>query len=344
MAPSDVTVATPAPAPAPTAPPTTTDQGNSLYVSPTGRDTADGRTGQTALQSLARALQIVQPGETVRLLPGVYVESMEVTLRGTPGQPITITGDGGVSVLSGNRQLRIGLWCEECTNVRIENLEIRDYRDIGLRVVLSDQVTLDRLRVHHNGFSPSIFEVEGYGLDLDESSNLTIENNEVYHNGPDPRSPITVGTGINTFAIRQSVIRNNRSYDNIGGGILVEDSTSVLVVGNSVSDNDLDVTADEWWDGGIWLDGGRDVTIRNNIFRNNRGPGIEISDEDIQRPRGYVLENNISTGNYFGVYIWNFGSTDFPPSDVLRRSGNDFSGNTRQDVWIEAMPCPTPCL
>ena len=222
-------------------------------------------------------------------------------------------------------------------------LEIRDYRDIGLRVVLSDQITLDRLRVHHNGFSPSIFEVEGYGLDLDESSNLTVENNEVYHNGPDPRTPISVGTGINGFAISQSVIRNNRSYDNIGGGILVEDSTGVLVEGNQIFDNDLDVSADEWWDGGIWLDGGSNVTIRGNTFTNNRGPGIEISDEDIQRPFGYVLENNTSTGNYYGIYIWNFGSTDFPPDSVLRRSGNTFSGNSRQDVWIEAMPCPTPC-
>ena len=303
VGPSDVTVVTPGPAPAPTAPPTTTDQANSLYVSPTGSDTADGRTSQTALETLARALQIVQPGETVRLLPDVYVESMEVTLRGMPGRPITITGEGGVPVLSENRQLRTGLWCEECAYVRIANLEIRDYRDIGLLVVQSDQVTLDRLRVHHNGFSPSISWVEGYGLHLDESSNLTIENNEVYHNGPDPRSPVTVGIGINAFDIRQSVIRNNRSYDNIGGGILVEDSTGVLVEGNTVFDNDLDVTADEWWDGGIWLDGGRDVTIRNNVFRNNRGPGIEISDEDIQRPRGYALENNISTGNYFGIYI-----------------------------------------
>ena len=128
-----------------------------------------------------------------------------------------------------------------------------------------------------------------------------------------------------------------------GGGILVEDSTGVLVEGNQIFDNDLDVSADEWWDGGIWLDGGSNVTIRGNTFTNNRGPGIEISDEDIQRPFGYVLENNTSTGNYYGIYIWNFGSTDFPPDSVLRRSGNTFSGNSRQDVWIEAMPCPTPC-
>ena len=233
----------------------------------------------------------------------MYVESMEVDLRGAPVRPITITGDGGVPVLSGNRVLSTGLWCGECAYVQVENLEIRDYRDIGLLVVQSREITLDGLRVHHNGFSPSISWVEGYGLHLDESSNLTVENNEVYHNGPDPRTPVSVGTGINSFEISQSVIRNNRSYDNIGGGILVEDSTGVLVEGNEIFDNDLDVSADEWWDGGIWLDGGRDVTIRGNTFRNNRGPGIEISDEDIQRPSGYVLENNTSTGNYYGIYI-----------------------------------------
>ena len=103
------------------------------------------------------------------------------------------------------------------------------------------------------------------------------------------------------------------------------------------------MSVDEWWDGGIWLDGGRDVTIRGNYIQNNLGPGIEVSDEDIQKPRGYVLENNVSTGNYFGIYIWNFGSTDLPPEHILRLSGKPFSDNTRQDVWIEAMPCPTPC-
>ena len=128
VAPSDVTPTTPTSSPPTTPPPTTTSAANSLYVSPTGSDAADGRTSQTALQTLARALQVVQPGETVRMRPGMYVESMEVTLRGAPGQPITITGDGGVPVLSGNRQLRIGLWCEECAYVRIENLEIRVYR------------------------------------------------------------------------------------------------------------------------------------------------------------------------------------------------------------------------
>ena len=50
------------------------------------------------------------------------------------------------------------------------------------------------------------------------------------------------------------------------------------------------------------MDGGKNVVVQNNIFRDNLGAGIEISDEDNQNPTGYVLQNNISTRNYYGIY------------------------------------------
>ena len=114
----------------------------------------------------------------------------------------------------------------------------------------------------------------------------------------------------------------------------MEDSENVVVEDNEVYENDLDATVDEWWDGGLWLDGGRNVVVRDNVFRDNLGPGIQISDEDLQNPTGYVLQDNISTRNYYGIYIWNFGTSDWPPENVLQRSGNQFTENTIQDVWI----------
>ena len=282
-------------------------------------------------------------GETVRILPGTYTEAVRVRVRGQPGRPIRIVGEGGRPILTGDRRLRSGLWCEESAHLVVENLEIQDYSDIGLAVVLSNNVEMRNLHVHDNGFAARMSWVEGYGVHLDESSDLTVENSEFFRNGPSPRPPTAAGTGLNCFAIRRSVLRNHRSYNNNGGGILVEDSVDVIVEGNEVFANDLDVSADEWWDGGLWLDGGRDVVVRNNVFRDNLGPGIEISDEDLQQPRGYVLENNVSTGNYFGIYIWNFGTIDFPPPGILRRSGNTFTGNSRRDVWIQRWPCPAGC-
>ena len=106
--------------------------------------------------------------------------------------------------------------------------------------------------------------------------------------------------------------------------------------GNEIYNNDLDASADEWWDGGLWLDGGHDVTVRDNVFRDNLGPVIEISDDDNQNPYGYVLENNVCIRNYWGIFIWNLGSSDWPPENIIQRSGNQFTDNSRGNVWIVA--------
>lgn len=60
-----------------------------------------------------------------------------------------------------------------------------------------------------------------------------------------------MGTGINTFGNRNLVIADNSSFRNIGRGILVEDSWEVVVE-------------------------------RNQIYENNLGPGLEVSNEDNQ--------------------------------------------------------------
>jgi len=310
--------------------------GNSLYVATSGSDGSSGATPDTALATLQAALKKARPGTTIRVLPGVYEQTARRVLKGAPGARIAIVGEGGRPVFSGGRKLRWGLWLDESEQVTVEGIEFRDYTDIGILVVGSSDITLRRLRVRNNGFKPQIGWVEGYGIHLDESSDLLVERNNVLRNGPNPRPWNEAGTGINGFGMRRAVIRRNRSHGNHGGGILVEDSIDVLVKANRIYGNDLDVSADQWWDGGIWLDGGRDVTLVRNRLWNNLGPGIEISDEDCQNPTGYVVRNNSSTGNYFGIFIWNFGSKQFPPARVLRRSGNDWSGSSRQDVWIQA--------
>lgn len=306
-----------------------------VYLAVTGSDAADGSSPGSALATLQEALRRAGPGTIVHVLPGTYVQSARRRVVGTTAAPIVIRGEGGVPVFSGGRTERWGLWLEGSTGVVLERLAFRDYTDMGLLVVGSRDVTLRRLRVHDNGFDAQIGWVEGYGMHLDDSSDLLVERNRVYRNGPSPRAPDEVGTGINGYALRRAVIRRNRSFDNNGGGILVEDSFDVLVARNRIHGNDLDVSVDDWWDGGIWVDGGADVTLAGNRIEGNLGPGIEISDEDCQEPSGYLLRNNVSTGNYFGIFVWNFGTSAFPPARVLALQGNDFTGNTRRDVWIE---------
>ncbi len=310
---------------------------NVYYVAEQGTDDSDGQAPGTAFRTISHALKVVRPGDMVLIQPGTYAEEIVIQNIGSLEAPITIRGENGVPVLDGQEKMDVGIWCEQTTNIIFENLEIRNYTDIGIGVFFSSNITMWSLVVHHNGMNAQLeeWDIEGYGIHAEESRRITIENNDVYANGPQPQLPKRLlGNGINTYGLSDSTIRGNQSHRNIGGGILVEDGVKILVEDNQVFSNDLDASVDGWWAGGIWVDGGHDVTVRNNVFQNNKGPGIEISDEDGQNPYGYVLENNTSTENLFGIYVWSFGLPDFPPENILRMSNNQIFGNIRQDIWI----------
>lgn len=326
--------------------------GADYFVSGNGSDNNDGSSENSAFRTIGKAFEVVEPGETIYALAGTYNEDLILENIGSNSAPITLRGQGtpaglssgnadvpagsNTTILDGQRKKSLGIWFEKCKNLVFENLEIRNYTDIGIGFYECSKITLRGLKVHHNGFAVKLksWELEGYGIHIDECSSVAVAENEVFQNGPNPQRDILMGTGINTFGCRDCTILNNRCYENIGGGILVEDGVDVLVEGNEVFNNDVDASVDEWWDGGLWLDGGHDVTIRNNTFYGNLGPGIEISDEDFQEPYNYILENNTSYGNYYGIFIWNFGSNDWPPENIIKRSGNSFHDNTIKDVWI----------
>ena len=63
-----------------------------LYVSPDGRDTADGASPTTPLATIQAALEKATPGTTINLAPGVYREQPTTVRDGAPGAPITIKG------------------------------------------------------------------------------------------------------------------------------------------------------------------------------------------------------------------------------------------------------------
>ncbi|MCP4215700.1 MAG: DUF1565 domain-containing protein [bacterium] len=307
------------------------------YVSVTGSDSNNGTGRDTAFRTISHAFDVVRPGEKILVLAGTYNESITLENKGNASGVITLKGESSLVILDGERTRTLGIWCESCTNIVLDTLVIRNYSDIGAGALQSSDIVFRNLTVHNNGFAVQLtgWELEGYGIDVDECSDILIEANDVYENGPNPQvANNLMGTGINTFTCIDCIIRNNLSYENIGGGYLIEDGVNVLFEGNDAYDNDCDASAEEWWDGGLWVDGGHDITVRNNTFTGNLGAGIEISDEDLQNPYGYILENNVITGNYYGVFLWNFGGTDWPAEDVVQRSGNIISGNTVQDVWI----------
>ena len=320
----------------------TSGGGQTLYVSTNGSDDANGSQSDP-FAMLGSALQAARPGDTIVVASGIYNESIETSAIGGAEAPIVIRGESSETVFDGQDEMALGLYCEYCNNLRVENLTFRRYTDIGVGFYLSSDITLRYLTVYDNGTAVQLksWELEGYGVHIDESQGVVIEHSEAYRNGPNPQRPLKylMGTGLNVYACDHCIIRHNRSYENIGGGLLVEDSSDVLVEGNQIYANDCDATADEWWDAGIWLDGGSNVTMRGNTVRDNIGPGIQVSDEDDQDPTGYLLEDNTVAGNTVGLYVWGFESQNLPPEEVLRLENNDFSGSTQYEMWIAADYC-----
>ena len=136
------------------------NQFNVYYVSNQGDDATDGQTMETAFQTIGRTLEIVWPGDTVLILPGIYNEALTLEGVGSSEAPIIIQGEGGAAVLDGQKNMAIGIWCEQGTNIIFEKLEIRDYTDIGIGALSSSNITLRNLTVHQNGMNSQLEDWE----------------------------------------------------------------------------------------------------------------------------------------------------------------------------------------
>lgn len=322
-----------------------------VYVSADANaETATGM-AEAPFPTVAQALCNVSPAQTVRIAVGTYHESVVMGLFGGDA-PITIQGtpdaQGNLPVFDGENQRTVGLALVESSNITVRNIEFRNYLDEGMYVLMGADIFISNSRFVSNGRASADPDVdgEGFGLRVDGTQHVTIENNEALDNGPSAErvQQGILGTGLDTFGVKNAVIHANHAHHNIGGGLLVEDGESVRVENNTIDHNQLDAGGD-YWDGAIWVDGGHDITLQNNTITDNAGPGLQISDEDNQHPTGYVVKNNVITGNFWGLYLWNFGTQDLPPDDIVRFADNTIEQNIRQNFWIVDWECPPsdPC-
>ncbi|MBI3987577.1 MAG: right-handed parallel beta-helix repeat-containing protein, partial [Lentisphaerae bacterium] len=307
--------------------------GNTIYLSPSGSDANTGDSPQTALRSIQTALGRANPGDIVAMLPGDYFEEVRLEgIGGSAGSPVYLRAVGGSARLTGNSALSGGLLMEGCRYISIEGIEVADFVDFGIQLVACDAITVRSCDLHHNGLLTTQASEGGYGLYVNGSGHAIL-NNTVRTNGANP----DVGDGIIGWGTTNTVVRGNTCNYNMGNGILVEDSVGVLVEWNTVSYNEGLSTDGTWWNAGLWLDGGHHVTVRNNAFTHNLGPGIEISDEEGQAPYAYEVSGNDISFNDWGVYLWGFRYRAAEPI-VIRN--NTVTNNSRAPLWIDLAVTP----
>lgn len=158
------------------------------YVSPTGDDTADGLTEDTAWATIDNGdkKNLLAPGDTVIVLAGEYYLNDTVTIsrcEGEEGNPITYRGEGNVITNGGY----------------IATLWKKNFQ------VNKSYITIDNIKMTGNNI--------GVGIGSSRTTNVIIENCEIYNLIPFPGGwPSSTGVYIdpsdNAAIVRNCCIHN----------------------------------------------------------------------------------------------------------------------------------------
>jgi pectin methylesterase-like acyl-CoA thioesterase len=274
------------PASAPTASSSATGlTSGDLWIAPNGDDAAAG-TKAAPYASLAKAVAVVRPGQSIVLRGGIYqpTEKVKITTSGTPSARITLSNYAGETpVLDGGR-LPSDHWLldQRASYWTVQGLEIRNAPSHPYMCTSCRGVTVQRISSHDNQNSGMSWRGDG-------TVDNQILDSDFYRNHDD----VTKGQNADGLAIKfgsgsGNVVRGNRFFHNADDGIdLWMFSSAVTVTGNWAWGNGVDRWSIPGWEGngnGFKL-GGNNVagahTVSDNAawdntatgFTNNNNPG-----------------------------------------------------------------------
>ena len=252
-----------------------------LYVAPTGSDSADGG-AITPWRTLQRAANLVRAGDLVIVRAGHYA-GFNLTTSGTAANPIVFSADPGVVVESPNPvRTQDGINLEGASYIVIEGFTVVGLPRTGIRSVTNHHVTIRR----------NVGDLNGrWGILTGFSDDLLIEDNEM------SRSVAEHGIYVSNSGDRP-VIRRNHVWGNSGNGIHMNGDLSqggdgvisgAVVEGNVIHGNGRTGGS------GINGDGVQSSRIVNNILYDNHASGISLYQIDGGQPsrNNFVAHNTI---------------------------------------------------
>lgn len=294
-------------------------------------------------ESIAAALQLAQPGDTVQVEAGTYREHLlidkKVTLRGH-NRPVISGGNSG-------NVIRVS-----ASDVTIDGLVIRDSgadmdaANAGVYIAPG----ADRATVRDCELASNLF-----GIWLQKSKDSRLSGNVI--TGKRELQSAARGNGIQVFdTAGVEVVGNNISYTR--DGIYVDISSKALFRGNTIhhvryGTHYMNTNHSVWENnlsyqnrGGLALMEVRNLIVRNNIAWGNEDHGImlrTIQDSVIENNvvaangRGFfiydaeynVVRNNVVINNRIGVHL-SAGSSN------NKVDGNDFIDNHEQVKFVAA--------
>lgn len=228
-----------------------------------GSDAADGLSVATAWATLGHAADQVDLGDTVHVLDGSY-QGFYLDRSGAAGSPITFVAEGpNVLITADNGTTPDGINVEGAAHVVIDGFVVNGRTRAGIRVALSQFVTIRNCRTGQNG---------RWGIFSGFADDLTIEDNETW--GSIDEHGIYVSNSGD-----RPMIRRNHVHDNFANGIHMNGDLSqggdgtisdALVERNVISGNGMGGGS------GINMDGVVNSVVRNNLLFDNHASGISL--------------------------------------------------------------------
>ena len=327
-----------------------------IFVSTAGNDANDGLSKDTAVKSIAKAIEIAENGKII-VLAGTY--TIDATL--TVAKDLDITGQGDV-VIDGNSK---GILANTA-NLNLTNIAFTNGKaGFGVAILDDGNITITNCLFYSNqatGSSGNIINNRKGSMTIDNckfyenvasrgavgsqsGTNLLVKNSEFYDNDMTSLST-TYGMIYSNSAdtvVENTVFRNNKVKS--GGAIYAtrasSGNTGTLEVTNCTFDNNTALQGQ----GGAIFAGRTPTTIKDSTFTNNqaisgsyvKGQGGAIYQTLADPLSTMSIENSVFINNTAGdagsaVYVnTDQGTFDITNSIVINKEGDDTFAIDKKD-------------
>lgn len=309
-----------------------------IYVAVNGDDQNDG-TISKPFRTLEKAASEAKAGSTVFIRKGTFNEKLVVTHSGTKSKPIifraykkekvvlsgknvkNVQGDTSLVTINNKNYVTI-------TGLTIQDLKttLTDETVMGIYVTgSSSHITLKNNHVRR--IETHAKEGNGHGIAIygtGPMKDITIIGNTVENLKLGSSETVVLNGNINGFKVENNLVRrsDNIGIDLIGYEGVSTDKKADYVRNGVVKNNEVyeissygnPAYGEEYSAGGIYIDGGKNITIEGNTIY-NCDIGIEATSEHAGKYADQVsiinntVYNNVFTGISIGGYDENRGGT-----------------------------------
>ena len=324
------------------------------YVSTNGSDDAIG-SKEDPWQTIQHAIDEVKPGDTINVREGIYEELVNIedigdiskgwiTIQAYEDEQVII--DGTPIEVTGSK--RAGFSLKDAEGIHIEKFEIRniktDDEDRYPAGVLirgaSRYINVMNNNIHHIANYSEDGNAHGivvYGNDKQTIEHITIQKNRVHNLTLGRSGALTVTGNVSEFVIDQNSVydNNNIGIDIAGYYGACSDEGCIDFARNGVISNNLVIrnssATNIAYNGknsaaGIYVDGGKDIEITNNMVSKNDF-GLSISSENYGNSASNVtLQSNLILHNDKAGLVIGGSSSD---------NGGAYNNFITENIFIE---------